>query len=192
MSSFGKIAENRLKVINSLEFLKNSKETLEDRLQDLIKDAPWLINPEWAPVTANQSLSTLKKEFENYYKRFTGEEISLSDFEENLRRPDFVLSNQEGMAQIIEIKKPSHMLTNVEMDRIVTYHECMQSFFDDEKNKEITKFFNHFHITLVCDEFEFDWYSEGCLRWFHKKWNTNSYKLGNIFKAVQNVFTKIF
>ena len=152
LSSFGKIAENRLKVIDRLEFLKNSKETLEGRLQDLIEDAPWLINPEWAPVTANQSLSTLKKEFEIYYKNTTGEEISLSDFEEKSRKPDFVLSNQEGMAQIIEIKKPSHKLTNVEMDRIVTYHDCMQSFFKDEKNKEITKFFNDFHITLVCDE----------------------------------------
>ena len=65
LSSFGRIAENRLKVIDHLEYLKNSQETLEDQLQNLIEDAPWLINPEWAPVTANKSLSNVEKGIRN-------------------------------------------------------------------------------------------------------------------------------
>ena len=152
LSSFGRIAEDRLKVIDRLEALKNENQTREGILQNLIEDAPWLINPEWAPVTANQSLSTLRKEFEKYYKKATGSQISLSDFKDTSRRPDFVLSNQEGIAQIIEIKKPSHKLTNKEMDRLVTYHDCMNSYLGDDKNKDITKFFREFHITLVCDD----------------------------------------
>ena len=69
LSSFGRIAEDRLKVIGRLETLKNEKDTEEKILQKLIEDAPWLINPEWAPVTANQSLRTLRKEFERYYTK---------------------------------------------------------------------------------------------------------------------------
>ena len=38
-----------------MEKLKDSEETREGSLQKLIEDAPWLINPEWAPVTTNQT-----------------------------------------------------------------------------------------------------------------------------------------
>ena len=93
LSSFGRIAQDRLKVIDRLETLKDRADTKEDSLQNLIEDAPWLINPEWAPVVANQALGTLRREFEKYYARKTGVIISLSDFENPNRRPDFVLSS---------------------------------------------------------------------------------------------------
>ena len=152
LSSFGRIARDRLKVIDRLETLKDSADTKEDSLQNLIEDAPWLINPEWAPVVANQALGTLRREFEKYYARKTGVTISLSDFENPNRRPDFVLSSQEGIAQIIEIKKPKHSLKDEEMDRIVSYHDNVESFLHEEGNQEIRKFFKDFHVTLVCDE----------------------------------------
>lgn len=152
LSSFGRIAEDRLRVIGRLETLKDEESTKEDSLQTLIEDAPWLINPEWAPVIANQSLKRLRKEFEKYYERETGQAISLSDFENPKKRPDFVLSSQEGIAQIIEIKRPGHTLKNDEMDRIVKYHDCMESFLKNPQNAEFQKVFRDFHITLVCDE----------------------------------------
>lgn len=152
LSSFGRIAQDRLKVIDRLETLKDHAETKEDSLQNLIEDAPWLINPEWAPVVANQALATLRREFEKYYSKQTGVTIALSDFENPNRRPDFVLSSQEGIAQIIEIKKPGHRLNNNEMDRLVSYHDNVGSFLDEKGNQEIRKFFKDFHITLVCDD----------------------------------------
>ena len=152
LSSFGRIAEDRLKVIHRLEVLKDEDATKEDSLQNLIEDAPWLINPEWAPVTANQSLSSLRREFEKYYHRIKGQQISLSDFSNPKKRPDFVLSSQEGIAQIVEIKRPGHALTDQEMERIVNYDECMQSFLNNPANAHFQKYFNGFHITLVCDE----------------------------------------
>ena len=152
LSSFGRIARDRLKVIHRLETLKDDADTKEDGLQNLIEDAPWLINPEWAPVVANQTFRTLRREFEKYYSKKTGDAIFLSDFESPNRRPDFVLSSQEGIAQIIEIKKPGHSLENEEMDRIVSYHDNVRSFLQEEGNQKIGQFFRDFHITLVCDE----------------------------------------
>lgn len=151
LSSFGRIAEDRLKVIGRLEILKDADETDENDLQRLITDAPWLINPEWAPVTENQTFASLRREFEKYYEDKTGQAISLSDFQETGKRPDFVLSSQEGTVQIIEIKKPGHRLSNPEMDRIVTYYENIEAFLQDPANEEFGKFFRDFHITLVCD-----------------------------------------
>ena len=152
LSSFGRIAEDRLKIIGRLESLKDEKGTKEDSLQQLIEDAPWLINPEWAPVIANQSLNRLRTEFEKYYSAKTGVPISLSKFDDSEKRPDFVLSSQEGVAQVIEIKRPGHRLTNDEMERIVTYHDNIKSFLEDDNNREFRKVFSSFHITIVCDE----------------------------------------
>ena len=140
-----------MKVIKRLETLKDDGDAKEDSLQNLIEDAPWLINPEWAPVTANQSLARLRTEFEKYYEEKTGQAISLTDFRDPKKRPDFVLSSQEGVAQIVEIKRPGHALKNEEMDRIVSYHDCLRSFLDDDGNVDFRKAFSDFHMTLVCE-----------------------------------------
>ena len=151
LSSFGRIAEDRLKVIDRLEILKDADDSDENALQQLIADAPWLIDPEWAPVTENQTFSSLRREFEKYYEEETGESISLVDFQTAGKRPDFVLSSQEGTVQIIEIKRPGHRLSNPEMDRIVTYYENMEAFLKGPGNDEFRKHFSDFHITVVCD-----------------------------------------
>ena len=152
LSSFGRIAEERLKVIERLEKTKNREEALESDLQVLVENAPWLIDPEWAPVTANQSLTNLRKAFEAHYKNKTGESISLTDFENPARRPDFVLTSQDGIAQIVEIKRPGHSLKNDEMARIVSYKKNMESFLSDHGNEKLKNHFYDFHITLVCDD----------------------------------------
>ncbi len=152
LSSFGKVAEQRIKVIESLERLKNDDSTTEPQLQELIEGAPWLINPEWAPVTANQTLNTLRKEFEKYHKETTGKSISLSNFDDTRKKPDFVLLTYGNTVQIVEIKRPGHALTSEEMDRIINYRRSMENFLRDSKNEPFVQFFNAFHITLVCDE----------------------------------------
>ncbi len=152
LSSFGKIAEDRLKVIERVQGLKDDLETAEEKLQKLIQYAPWLINPQWAPITANQAFSTLRREFERFYKLKTGKEISLGDFSETGKRPDFVLSSQDNGLQIIEIKRPMHKLTNDEMDRIISYNKAMDEFLNDPANAEFKSIFLSFHVTLVCDD----------------------------------------
>ena len=166
LASFGRIAEDRLKVISRLDGLKDRSDTQEADLQRLIADAPWLIDPEWAPVIANQTLQQLRREFANHYERETGEQIDLDNFEHPRRRPDFVLSSQDGIAQIIEIKRPGHKLTNAEMERIVTYHDCMESFL--AANAEFRRRIQDFHITLVCDNLALSGSQNAALRFMTK------------------------
>ena len=151
LSSFGRIAEDRLKVVARLESLKDSDSTEEGDLQQLLADAPWLINPEWELVTENRTFSTLRSEFEKFYERNTGRSISLSDFRNTAKRPDFVLFSQAGTVQIIEIKRPDHMLSNTEMERIVSYHDNMKAFLESSAREEFRQHFPDFHITVVCD-----------------------------------------
>lgn len=154
LSSFGRIADDRVRVIKRVEELKDDKATLEEAFQSLIEQAPWLINPQWSPITANESFTTLKKEFQKFYKQQTGDDIVLADFDtaKLKKRPDFVLSNQDTIVQIIEIKKPAHALENAEMERMQTYHDQMEAFLKKKGNEDFCKLFNDFHITLVCDD----------------------------------------
>ena len=152
LSSFGRIAEDRIRIIERLEVLKDDKENAEQLLQNLITQAPWLIDPQWAPITSNETFRTLKKEFEKFYNLKTGEDIILHDFEEAKRRPDFVLSSQDEGLQIIEIKKPQHKMKNDEMDRIISYKDHMDAFLFDLKHKKFRDSFSKFHITLICDD----------------------------------------
>jgi len=156
LSSFGRIADERVRIIETVESLKDDQFTLEDAFQDLIEQAPWLINPQWSPITANQSLSTLKSEFQKYYKKKTGEDIVLVNFSASNKRPDFVLSSQDGIVQIIEIKKPHYTFTNNEMVRVQRYATQIANFLNEDTHKEFRNIFRDFHITLVCDSENLD------------------------------------
>ena len=152
LSSYGMIADKRVKVIEKITELKDDPATLEDALQDSIEEAPWLINPQWSPITANQTLQSLKDEFTKYYKERTGQDIYLEPFDKANRRPDFVLSSQDGKLQIIEIKRPKHGLQNDEWDRIQVYIDAMDAFLRHEGHKAFHDIFAGFRVTLVCDE----------------------------------------
>ena len=151
LSSYGTIAEKRVKVIEKIIGFTDSSETDELELQDSLFEAPWLINPLWSPITANQSLSTLRKQFVKFLKEQTGLEVSLERFSESKKRPDFVLSSNDFGLQIIEIKAPKHKLTNTEWDRVQVYIDQMQAFLDADGNQEFRAVFKRFTVTIVCD-----------------------------------------
>lgn len=154
LSSYGMIAEKRVQVIERVIQLKDDGASLEQALQESIEEAPWLINPLWSPITANQSLSTLKSEFEKFFKKETGESIKLNNFDqkEKSKRPDFVLSADDFGLKIIEIKKPDHKLKNAEWDRIQVYIEQMDKFLNHAGHEEFKKIYKGFTVSLVCDE----------------------------------------
>jgi hypothetical protein len=152
LSSYGMIAEKRVQVIEKVIGLKDDADTLEQALQELIEEAPWLINPQWSPITANQTLTNLRREFEKFYKKETKQNLVLSSFEIGKRRPDFVLSSQDFGLQIIEIKKPAHKLQNDEWERIQTYIDQMTRFLELPGHEEFRRIFKTFTVTLVCDE----------------------------------------
>jgi len=152
LSSFGQIADGRIKVIGRVETVKDDTTIVESVLQNLIQEAPWLIDPQWSPITSNQSFSTLKTAFQKYFKEKTGEDIVLDNFTASAKRADFVLSSQDNVVQIIEIKRPHHSFENEEMERLNLYVDQMTSFLEESNNREFRRVFSDFHATLVCDD----------------------------------------
>lgn len=149
--TFGHQVEKRLEIIEHLEALKDKEGTVEAELQQLIQTAPWLVNPQWLPITANQSLKTLKKELQKYIKTKSGKDVCLSDFSEPAKKPDFVVFSQDNILQLIEIKKPNHYINNIEWDRIQIYFDQMEAFFSDSSHKEFFSIAKDFHMTLICE-----------------------------------------
>jgi hypothetical protein len=135
-----------------VESLKDASKTLEAAFQHLIEQAPWLINPQWSPIAENQTFTTLKLEFQKYYKKRTKKDLILTDFSDPAKRADFVMSNQDSSLEIIEIKKPKYGLQDAEMDRIIKYVELMEEFLNLPGNQDFKTIFRVFHVTLVCDE----------------------------------------
>ena len=154
LSSYGMIAEKRVKVIERIIALKDEGATLEQALQDSIEEAPWLVNPLWSPITSNQQLSTVRSEFEKQFAEQTGVAIHLERFEDGAetKRPDFVLSADDFGLQIIEIKRPKHRIKNEEWDRIQLYIDQMERFLNLPGHQEFRRMFKTFTVTLVCDE----------------------------------------
>lgn len=150
--SFGRIADDRIRVIKQVETYKDDSTTLEGAFQKLISEAPWLVNPQWSPLTANQSFETLKQEFKKFYKERTGQDLELDSFGDSSKRADFVMSNQDQVIEIIEIKRPQHSLANEEMERINKYVDLMTEFLNLPGNKDFRDLFPEFHVTLVCDK----------------------------------------
>lgn len=151
LTAFGRIAQDRVRVIQRVEALKDDPDTLEDAFQKLIETSPWLVDPQWSPITANESFQTVRKEFVKFYRQRTGKDINLENFSDPSKRIDFVMSSQDNNIQIVEIKKPGHKIANEELDRIITYRTVMEEFLEKEGNKEFAQLFSGIHITLVCD-----------------------------------------
>lgn len=150
--SFGRIADDRVRVIKQVEVYKDDSTTLEAAFQQLIHEAPWLVNPQWSPISANQSFKTLKEEFKKFYEKRTKQKLELETFSDPTKRADFVLSNQDQVLELVEIKRPEHALQNLEMERINKYVDLMTEFLALEGNSEFQRVFPRFHVTLVCDK----------------------------------------
>ena len=150
LASFGRIADDRVRVIERLQTLKDSVGTDESDFQELLTEAPWLINPEWSPITSNQTFGSLKKELIKFHEKRTKERLVLEPFGKPKKRADFVLSSEDNTLRIVEIKNPGHKLQNGEMDRIITYHDLLADFL--AANEEFRKHYARFEITLVCDD----------------------------------------
>lgn len=150
-ASLGQIAMERIRAIETLDkAIHRTPEPPELELQKILESAPWLIEPQWTVLQANQSFENFRSEFEEWYKKQTGKEIRTKiDSSHQAKRPDFIMIHVGRKIEIVEIKKPGHHLTGEEVKRIDTYLEKMKEF--REKNPTIAEAFPDVHITLVCD-----------------------------------------
>jgi hypothetical protein len=129
LASFGQIVEEKIKAIDLLDDLIKKDEANEDEFQKILEDAPWLIDPKWIPLTANQTLMTFRNEFQSWYKKEYKEElITTTEIDHETKRPDFILLNLENYLVVIEIKPPKHIFGDEDFTRLERYYDALKKY----------------------------------------------------------------
>ena len=148
LASYAQIAAQRVRVINELQQIIDVSMD-ENQFQELIANAPWLIEPSWTVITKNQSLKNFKHAFEKFWQGKHSTEVSLAiDYE--TKRPDFTLVSIDGLLHIVEIKKADHPFDDTDFSRLINYVDAFEQFF--EENKEtVAEFYREWRIDLVAD-----------------------------------------
>lgn len=150
LASYGQVVEEKIKAIDLLENLIRTNGTSERAFQEILEDAPWLIEPKWVPLTANQTLESFRGAFEAWYKKKYNEDILTSTMTNANKRPDFILLNLENHLVIIEIKPPKHVFGDEDFIRLERYNDSIEEFF--KKQPDLAKLFpNGLKIILVSD-----------------------------------------
>lgn len=148
-ASYAQIASERVRVLDQLDSIIFDTARDEAALQRIITEAPWLIQPDWTVITANQSLKTFKTSFENYLKREHDMEATLV-IEYGSKRPDFTLVAVGGMLHFVEIKASGHALDDDDFTRMYRYVDALRQFFTT--NPDIAaEFPRKWRIDLVVD-----------------------------------------
>lgn len=149
MYSLGQVAAERVAVVTRLEALVSDRTTLEQPLQELIEQAPWILAPEWTPLGMNESLNRVRASFEAWYKKRTGDEILTSAINSARREPDFVLLNDSGILWIVEIKRIEYHLTDAEYARAYNYLVQLDTFLNE--NPTLGEQFPIRKLTFIVD-----------------------------------------
>lgn len=176
MYSLGQVARERIDAVEKLKELIGSASTEEYQLQRLIENAPWILYPDWTPLTSNQPLKSLRDAFETWYQRNKGEEIITTSIDSN-KRPDFLMLNYSGFIEIVEIKRPKHALTDEEYERAFNYRHAVTTFLGE--NDRLSDVFSKARLTIVCEKLALrPWHVEAIDNddnIVHKTWETILY-----------------
>ncbi|UJJ60221.1 MULTISPECIES: ATP-binding protein [Rhodanobacter] len=148
LASYAQIAAQRVRVIKDLQKIIDVSMD-ENQFQELIAQAPWLIEPSWTVITKNQSLKNFKHAFEKFWKTAYGTEVVLAIGYES-KRPDFTLVSIDGLLHIVEIKKAGHAFDDTDFDRLINYVDAFEQFFK-ENTETVAEFYRKWRIDLVAD-----------------------------------------
>lgn len=149
MYSLGQVASERIAVVKKLTGFIKDGSTLEQPLQELLEQAPWILAPEWTPLGTNESLKRVRASFEAWYKKKYNRTIITSAINRERKEPDFVMLHDSGVLWIVEIKRMNYHLTDEEYRRALRYLVDLETFLDE--NPTLGKQFPIRRLTFVVD-----------------------------------------
>ena len=162
MYSLGQVARERVEAVRQLRRLVSEPSTHERQLQELVENAPWILYPDWTPLSFNQTLASTRSNFQSWYSANYQEEIITSAIDNPTKQPDFVMLNHIGSLEVIEIKRPQHALTDAEFGRAFGYLMAVRKFIDD--TAEVRSSFSNAKLTIVCDSLNLSDLQENTIR----------------------------
>lgn len=150
--TLGAVVKQRLQLIAKFKQLISTPDTDEADVQKLLEQAPWLIRPEWTPITENKSLKVVREALEAYLSKKMKTQVTLSALSSGSKRPDFVMISGHGLLELVEIKKPQYGFGTSDLQRLYNYVTAFDEFFDNPANRSTLDDIKRYRITLVCDQ----------------------------------------
>lgn len=152
LASYGQIVSEKIRVIDIFEESIREEGTKEKELQEMLEDAPWLIDPRWEPITANQQFKSFRSALEAWFKKKYKKEITTTaKTVQEKKRPDFVLLHIENSIKLVEIKPPKHVFDDTDWTRLNQYDDALEEFLNT--NKSYAKVFpDGYNIILIADK----------------------------------------
>jgi hypothetical protein len=149
LASMGQVARERLGAIERLKLALDSVRN-ESELQDILEDAPWIIDPQWTVLSSNQTLNSVRQALREWYKREKGEDLPTPISLEGQERPDFVLIGVVSTLVVVEIKKPHHAFDDQDYARFEKYVTALDEFI--RTNSPFKEEFRGLQIVLIADK----------------------------------------
>lgn len=150
LASYGQITYEKLKALDALQAAVRADGTTESALQEILEDAPWLVDSTWEVVTTNQSFKTFRNAFEAWYKKKYSVEIVTTTNTKDKKRPDLVFLHAANGLKVVEIKPPKHVFTDEDWKRLNGYDDALSEFFKAHPAFK-DEFATGYEITLVAD-----------------------------------------
>ena len=149
MAWMGQVADVRVRTLNRLtSAIRDDPDPAENEMHRILEEAPWLINPRWTILQSNQTLENFREAFQAWYRKKHGVKIVTTAINSANRRPDFVLMSASNVIEVVEIKKPKHVLGDEEMERLNAYVDAIDEFMSVH---QVIPNVAKCHVTLVCD-----------------------------------------
>lgn len=149
LASYAQIALERVRAIEELEkVIRNESD--EKKLQELISKWPWLIEPTWSVITANQALKTFRDQLQIWLKKNRKVEVTITVGQES-KRPDFTLVSIGRALRLVELKACGHTFSDTDWDRLINYVDAMEELF--AKSTDLQREFpEQWKIELIADD----------------------------------------
>ena len=149
IAQMGQVADARLGALGRLaDAAGENHGSAEIEVWRMLEEAPWMINPRWTVLESSRTLENFRDVFQSWYRKKHGVEIVTTAANGAGKRPDFVLMSASNTIEVVEIKKPKHVLGNEDVETLIGYVDAIDEFMPHHREADnIAKC----HVTLICD-----------------------------------------
>lgn len=130
--------------IDKIEDEKTYEIRGENSIHRILERSMWLLDERYWIIQSNRQLRT-----------FIGDELAKEDKKYQKDRPDFACGTFDNTVIIIEIKRPSHVLDNDDLDQVVKYLRLSKKYLGHKKHNFKAMLIGNSKTTDLEDTMEF-------------------------------------
>lgn len=116
----------------------------DNSIHRILERSMWLLDERYWIIQSNRQLRT-----------FIGDELAKEDKKYQKDRPDFACGTYDNTIIIIEIKRPSHVLDNDDLDQVVKYMRLSKKYLGHKKHNFKAMLIGNTKTTDLEDTMEF-------------------------------------